>query len=75
MKILHQNGFQESERVEMVIEIRKNVREAVITVLKSMDVFEPGLKLDNEENKGRAEWLLKYATCNDFEYPHDFMTM
>ena len=72
MKILHQNGFQESERMEMVIEIRKNVREAVITVLMAMDAIEPGLKLDNEENKGRAEWLLKYATCNDFEYPNEF---
>ena len=72
MKMHHQNGFHDSERMEMVIEIRKNVREAVITVLKAMDVIEPGLKLDNEENNGRAEWLLKYATCNDFEYPHEF---
>ena len=72
MKMHHQNGFQNSERMEMVIEIRKNVREAVITVLNAMDIIEPGLKLDNEDNNGRAEWLLKYATCNDFEYPHEF---
>ena len=72
MKILHQNGFQDTERLDMVKEIRRNVREAVITVLKAMDCIEPRLTLDRKENCGRAEWLLQYATCQDFEYPSEF---
>ena len=72
MKILHQNGFEDAERLNMVKEIRRNVREAVITVLKAMDCIEPGVKLDLKENHGRAEWLLQYATCSEFEYPSEF---
>lgn len=72
MKILHQNGFQDAERLDMVKDIRRNVREAVITVLKAMETIEPGVKLAEKESYGRAEWLLQYATCNEFEYPDEF---
>lgn len=72
MKILHQNGFEDAERLDMVKEIRRNVREAVITVLKAMDCIQPGVKLDLKENYGRAEWLLQYATCSEFGYPNEF---
>ena len=72
MKILHQNGFQDAERLEMVKDIRRNVREAVVTVLTAMDTIEPRVKLDLRENRGRAEWLLNYATCNEFAYPDEF---
>lgn len=70
MKILHQNGFQDAERLDMVKDIRRNVREAVITVLRAMDTIDPGVKLQRKENCERAEWLLRYR--NEFEYPDDF---
>ncbi|XP_065067970.1 guanine nucleotide-binding protein G(olf) subunit alpha-like [Rhopilema esculentum] len=72
MKILHQNGFSDDERLTIVHEIKRNVREAVITVLKAMDDIEPPVELACKENYLHAEWVLHFASSNDFTYPSEF---
>ncbi|KAI6216701.1 BMA-GSA-1, isoform b [Aphelenchoides besseyi] len=72
MRILHINGFNEAEKREKIVEIRRNVRDSIAVILKSMDEIDPPVRLDNPANESSKAYILDVANKVDFDYPQVF---
>ncbi|CAD5208946.1 unnamed protein product [Bursaphelenchus xylophilus] len=72
MRILHINGFNEKEKREKIQDIRRNVRDSITVIVKSMSEIDPPVQLDNPENEASKRYILDEANEPDFEYPQVF---
>lgn len=70
MKIIHINGFTDSERRQKVTDIRKNVRDAALTISGALSLL--NMSLENEQLRESIDYLMEYATQPDFTYPQEF---
>ncbi|GFR65075.1 guanine nucleotide-binding protein G(s) subunit alpha [Elysia marginata] len=72
MRILHVNGFSEDERKQKIEDIKRNVRDAILTVTGAMSTLNPPVKLENPANKAKVDYIQDKASQPDFEYPPIF---
>ncbi|CAG7817014.1 unnamed protein product, partial [Allacma fusca] len=66
MKILHIQGFNASERIEKVREIRANVLEAIVSLIRHMQLFE--IPLGDKHNLNSMEYIRTIDLKEEFEY-------
>lgn len=59
MKIIHGNGFDMSERLEKVSDIRKNIQQSIVVLLTAMKELE--IPFEQKENENRREFILNQA--------------
>lgn len=50
MRILHVNGFSSDERKNKIEDIKKNIRDAILTITGAMATLNPPVLLENPEN-------------------------
>jgi len=72
MRILHVDGFNEQEKRERIEDIKRNIKEAILTITGAMNTIVPPVKLENVSNQWRVDWLQQHATQDDFNYPSEF---
>lgn len=72
MRILHVNGFSETEKRQKIEDIKKNIRDAIITITGAMSTLSPPVPLEKSENQARVDWIQDCATGPDFDYPPEF---
>jgi guanine nucleotide-binding protein G(s) subunit alpha len=72
MRILHVNGFSEREKKQKIEDIKKNIRDAIITITGAMSTLSPPVQLEKPENQARVDWIQDCATGPDFDYPPEF---
>ncbi|XP_061587770.1 guanine nucleotide-binding protein G(olf) subunit alpha isoform X2 [Cololabis saira] len=72
MKILHVNGFNAEEKRQKVQDIRKNVKDAIVTIVSAMSTLIPPVPLANPENQFRIEYIKSIAPLSDFDYSQEF---
>jgi len=72
MRILHINGFNEKEKKEKVVDIRRNVRDSITVILKAMEEIDPAVKLDDPSVEASKNYILSTAQSIDFDYPQVF---
>ena len=73
MRILHEETpFSEEEKKQKVAEIRRNVRESVVTILTAMPNIDPPVRCAEPAMEERRTWLLDYNTRPDFDYSPEF---
>lgn len=73
MRILHDaHGFTEQEKRQKIEDIKKNIRDAILTITGAMSTLTPPVKLANLNNQFRIDYLHEVATAPDFEYPPEF---
>eukprot|EP00795_Rhopilema_esculentum_P001171 gene1171-15529_t len=72
MRILHVDGFNEQEKRERIEDIKRNIKEAILTITGAMNTILPPVKLENPANQWRVDWLQQHATQDDFNYPSEF---
>ncbi|GAB6030404.1 Guanine nucleotide-binding protein G(s) subunit alpha [Chamberlinius hualienensis] len=72
MRILHVNGFNEEEKRQKIEDIRKNVRDAVLTITGAMSTISPSVPLEKPENQDRVDYIQDVASGHDFNYPPIF---
>ncbi|KAK2559762.1 Guanine nucleotide-binding protein G(s) subunit alpha [Acropora cervicornis] len=73
MRILHDvNGFTEQEKRQKIEDIKKNIRDAILTITGAMSTLTPPVKLANPNNQFRIDYLHEVATTPDFDYPPEF---
>lgn len=70
MKILHIQGFSKSERLEKIRDIRANVLESIVVLVRQMDNFD--IPLGSKLNYAPLEYISKIDMHQDFEYTNDF---
>ncbi|KAM3961410.1 guanine nucleotide-binding protein G(s) subunit alpha [Aphomia sociella] len=72
MRILHVNGFSDKERREKIEDIKKNIRDAILTITGAMSTLTPPIPLEKSENKARVDYIQDVASQPDFDYPAEF---
>ncbi|XP_022339076.2 uncharacterized protein LOC111134396 [Crassostrea virginica] len=59
MKIIHNNGFDLSERLEKISDIRRNIQQSIVVLLSAMDKMR--IPLANQDNEDSRNFILKEA--------------
>lgn len=76
MKILHVNGFEPEERLERIADIRRNLRDAILTITGAMSQLDPPIQLADPANKFRVEYMQNMAAGQGVpdtgDYPKEF---
>uniref|UniRef100_A0A914UXX6 Guanine nucleotide-binding protein G(s) subunit alpha n=1 Tax=Plectus sambesii TaxID=2011161 RepID=A0A914UXX6_9BILA len=72
MRILHINGFNEKERKEKIADIKRNIRDSMLVILKAMDEIVPPVKLDKPENLKWKNYMMEVTDNIDYDYPQEF---
>uniref|UniRef100_A0AAZ3SW10 Guanine nucleotide-binding protein G(Olf) subunit alpha n=1 Tax=Oncorhynchus tshawytscha TaxID=74940 RepID=A0AAZ3SW10_ONCTS len=57
MRILHVNGFNAEEKKQKIQDIRKNVKDAIVTIVSAMSTLKPPVSLANPEDQFRIEYI------------------
>ncbi|KAF1414108.1 Guanine nucleotide-binding protein G(olf) subunit alpha, partial [Spheniscus mendiculus] len=68
MRILHVNGFNSEEKKQKILDIRKNVKDAIVTIVSAMSTLIPPVPLANPENQFRMDYIKSIAPLSDFDY-------
>uniref|UniRef100_A0A8C2B7I1 Uncharacterized protein n=1 Tax=Cyprinus carpio TaxID=7962 RepID=A0A8C2B7I1_CYPCA len=68
MRILHVNGFNAEERKQKIQDIRKNVKDAIVTIVSAMSTLIPPVPLANPEDQFRIDFIKSIAPLSDFDY-------
>uniref|UniRef100_A0A673ZW33 Guanine nucleotide-binding protein G(olf) subunit alpha-like n=1 Tax=Salmo trutta TaxID=8032 RepID=A0A673ZW33_SALTR len=72
MRILHVNGFNAEEKKQKIQDIRKNVKDAIVTIVSAMSTLIPPVTLANPEDQYRIEYIKSIAPLSDFDYTQEF---
>lgn len=72
MRILHVNGFKEEERKEKIDDIKRNIRDAILTICDAMEKLH--IRLDDESLQPKLDWIIDRASEANFDYPPEFWT-
>ncbi|OQR70721.1 guanine nucleotide-binding protein G(s) subunit alpha-like [Tropilaelaps mercedesae] len=72
MRILHVNGFSEDERKQKIDDIKKNIRDAILTISGAMSTLVPPVQLEHPENQTRVDYIQDVASAPNFDYPSEF---
>ncbi|XP_069778527.1 guanine nucleotide-binding protein G(olf) subunit alpha isoform X3 [Narcine bancroftii] len=72
MRILHVNGFNAEEKKMKVQDIRKNIKDAIMTIVSAMNTLIPPVQLANPEYQFRLDYIKSIALLSDFEYTQEF---
>ncbi|KAH9281712.1 Guanine nucleotide-binding protein G(s) subunit alpha [Echinococcus granulosus] len=74
MRILHIDGFSDVEKKEKIVDIRKNLRDAICSIVGAMPNLKPPVVLKNHENTPIRNYMLEEASKNDFDFPPIFFS-
>nr|XP_008300519.1 PREDICTED: uncharacterized protein LOC103372613 [Stegastes partitus] len=72
MRILHVDGFNAEEKQQKIQDIRKNVKDAIVTIVSAMSTLTPPIPLGNPSNQFRVDYIRSIAPLSDFEYTEEF---
>lgn len=72
MRILHVNGFSEAEKRQKIEDIKKNIRDAILTITTAMSTLTPPVTLEDPANQSRMDYVLEVSSSPDFDYPPEF---
>ncbi|XP_062376809.1 guanine nucleotide-binding protein G(olf) subunit alpha isoform X1 [Sardina pilchardus] len=72
MRILHVNGFNAEEKKQKILDIRKNVKDAIVTIVSAMSTLIPPVPLGNVANQPRIDYIKSIAPLSDFDYTEEF---
>ncbi|XP_053570883.1 guanine nucleotide-binding protein G(olf) subunit alpha isoform X1 [Bombina bombina] len=72
MRILHVNGFNSEEKKQKIQDIRKNVKDAIVTIVSAMGTLIPPVPLANPANQFRIDYIKSIAPLSDFDYTQEF---
>lgn len=73
MRILHvEDPFSEEERQQKKEEIRRNVKDAIFTIVTAMGNIDPPVTLEKSENEPARVYVVQECAATDFDYPTVF---
>ncbi|KAM7389967.1 hypothetical protein PAMA_008241 [Pampus argenteus] len=73
MRILHVDGFNTEEKQQKRDDIRKNVKDAIVTIVTAMSTLTPPVPLGNPANQFRIDYIRGISPLSDFEYTEDLL--
>jgi len=70
MRILHVNGFSTQEKLSKLEDIKRNIRDAILTICDAMEKL--NVSLENEQLRPKLDWIIDHASETNFSYPPEF---
>lgn len=61
MKILHVDGFNDDEKTKKITDIKRNLRDAMISILQAMTEMIPRVELELSENQSSKDYILGHT--------------
>lgn len=71
MRILHINGFNEKEKKEKISDIKRNVRDSILVIVKAMNEIVPTVQLEKPENESLLSYILDTASSLEYDFPDE----
>ncbi|GLD69134.1 uncharacterized protein AKAME5_002044700 [Lates japonicus] len=68
----HRLLLLQREKQQKIQDIRKNVKDAIVTIVSAMSVLTPPVPLGNPGNLFRVDYIKSIAPLSDFEYTEEF---
>ncbi|XP_059139549.1 guanine nucleotide-binding protein G(s) subunit alpha [Physella acuta] len=72
MRILHVDGFGPEERKQKIEDIKRNVRDAILTITGAMPSLNPPVQLEHPQNKAKVDYIQDKASGPEYDYPTIF---
>ncbi|PAA56648.1 hypothetical protein BOX15_Mlig032566g1 [Macrostomum lignano] len=72
MRILHINGFSPEEKRQKIMDIKKNIRDAILSITGAMSNLSPPVTLEHADYEEYINYVQNEATKPDFDYPPEF---
>ncbi|CAI9737960.1 nucleotide-binding G(s) subunit alpha [Octopus vulgaris] len=73
MRILHvDGGFGPEERKLKIEDIKRNIRDAILTITGAMSTLNPPVELDDSSLMHHVNYIQEIASQQDFDYPAEF---
>ncbi|XP_014665617.1 PREDICTED: guanine nucleotide-binding protein G(s) subunit alpha-like [Priapulus caudatus] len=72
MRILHVSGFDDLEKKEKIQDIKKNIRDAILTITGAMHTMNPPTELADPSKQDSFDYVQDVASQPDFEYTDEF---
>lgn len=72
MRILHVNGFTKEEKLQKLEDIKRNIRDAILTICDAMEKL--NIRLEDESLQPQLDWIIDRASETNFNYPPEFWT-
>ncbi|KAK6182607.1 hypothetical protein SNE40_010253 [Patella caerulea] len=71
MKIIHINGFDNHERLSKIVDIKRNIRDAILSMAGAMHNL--SIPLQDESNQPCLEYVLREASNTEQEITQEFL--
>jgi guanine nucleotide-binding protein G(s) subunit alpha len=72
MRILHVKGFSSEECIQKIEDIKRNIRDAILTICDAMEKL--NIRLADESLRPKLDWIIDRASETNFDYPPEFWT-
>ncbi|GLV36312.1 G protein alpha f subunit [Carabus blaptoides fortunei] len=72
MKILHINGFSESERRERIVDIQQNIHESIYDLIRHMSVLIPSIPFQYEKSEEAAKYIMDMGENQPAEFTDEY---
>jgi len=72
MRILHINGYSESDRQEKVVDICQNIHESIYDLVTNMSTLSPPVVLANDENEISASYIRDLGAKEPSSYTQEY---
>ncbi|GBM60267.1 Guanine nucleotide-binding protein G(s) subunit alpha [Araneus ventricosus] len=72
MRILHTGGFSDKEREEKIVDVKRNILEAIKELTGAMSRLKPPEQLADEDNKTSLDYVESISLIDDFDFPEEF---
>jgi len=72
MRILHVHGFDNEERKLKIEDIKRNVKDAILSITGAMNSIKPPVPVADPANQFRVDYIQEVAAKPDFDYPSVF---
>jgi len=72
MRILHINGFSESDRQEKVVDICQNIHESIYDLVTNMSTLSPPVVLANSESEISASYIRDLGAKEPSSYTQEY---
>ncbi|KAF3420454.1 hypothetical protein E2986_12431 [Frieseomelitta varia] len=63
------HAFLCREKRQKIEDIKKNIRDAILTIISAMSTLTPPVALEDPANQSKADYIVDVSSATDFDYP------
>ncbi|CAG9864299.1 unnamed protein product [Phyllotreta striolata] len=72
MKILHINGYTDTERIEKIPFIKQNIHESIYEIVTNMHKIDPPVAPERDQTKASIEFIISFGRQGPVEYTPEY---